>query len=507
MFRNELTESDKIQLIGQTLLKREFKDFFLFFFKAVEGNSFDVELMHQDLFNTFNKIENNEVLRQIINIAPRSAKTTLAIYFIAFCLAKNPYCQFIYTSYSQDLLNDNSRRLSNILTCELYKNMYCLNSIEEDEKLNIVDDFWSEYLKKDNEFKITTKKITTKAGGVVLFASIGSQITGFGFGSKNRKGFNGCLIIDDGDKPATIRSKKMREKTQQYYDETLLTRANNSNAPIVEIQQRLHVNDLTGYLLEKYDFAILKKPLINKDGICELSKQYTPQRIEELKKNNALWSSQYQQEPIAEGGNIIKSEWFIKNSTIPVSFDYVYITCDTAFSTKTSADNSVLLLCGIKEKQLFLLDCQVGKWGMPELKRNLADFYYNAKNKYNNFSSIYIENKASGQSLIQEFQSVGLPVEGILPTIKGKVDTKDFIADKYTRLMEVITDISNGYVGIPITSNWQDEFLAECEAFTGNGDTHDDRVDTLIYALKVRRRLLFENKVDWAKINNSFFRL
>lgn len=507
MFQSELNDNDKIQLIGQILLKREFKDWFLFFFKLVEGKNFDIEPIHQDLFDIFSKIEKNEVSRQIINISPRSAKTTLSIYFIAYCFAKNPFCQFIYTSYSQDLLNDNSRRLANILTNELYIKMYLLNSIEEEQKLNIVDDFWSEYLKKDNEFKITSRKITTKAGGVVLFASIGSQITGFGFGDKNRKGFNGCLIIDDGDKPSTIRSIKIREKTHQYYTETLLTRANNSLAPIINIQQRLHVEDLSGFLIKQYNFNILKKPLMESNGNINLPKQYTEERIEELKKDNYVWLCQYQQEPIKDGGNIIKSEWFIKNSTIPVSFDYVYITCDTAFSTKTSADNSVMLLCGIKENQLFLLDCQVGKFGMPELKRNLADFYYNAKSKYNNFSSIYIENKASGQSLIQEFQSVGLPVEGILPTIKGKVDTKDFIADKYTRLMEVITDISNGYVNIPIISNWQDEFLAECEAFTGNGDTRDDRVDTLIYALKVRRRLLFENKVDWAKINNSFFRL
>ena len=43
MFKSELNDNDKIQLIGQILLKREFKDWFLFFFKLVEGKNFDIE--------------------------------------------------------------------------------------------------------------------------------------------------------------------------------------------------------------------------------------------------------------------------------------------------------------------------------------------------------------------------------------------------------------------------------------------------------------------------------
>lgn len=502
-----MNEEDKIQFIGQRLLQRGFKDWFLFFFKTIEKNDFLLELIHDDLFKSFQEIYEYKTIRQIINLPPRSAKTTLCIYFLAYCLAHNPTCQFIYTSYSQDLLKDNSRRLASILTNNLYKDMYLSNVNIEEETTRPIDDFWTDYFKKENkEFKISSRKITTAQGGVVLFASMGSQITGFGAGNLVSSKFSGCLIIDDGNKPNDIKSKKIREKTNTYFTETLLTRLNNSNVPVLNIQQRLHQEDLSGYLLKEYNYNLLKKSLINQNSICELPKQYDIKRIEELKKNNYLWQAQYQQEPILQGGNIIKSEWFVKTSIIPNSFDFVYMTCDTAFSTKTSADNSVFLLNGIKDKELYLLDCKVGKWGMPDLKRNLLDFYNFAKNKYHNFSTIYIENKASGQSLIQELQDFGLPVDGILPTVKGKLDTKEYTADKYTRLMEVISDLSNGYVKIPVASNWQNEFLEECETFTGLDDTHDDRVDSLIYALKIRRRLLFERPIDWNEMNNIFFR-
>ena len=501
MFKSELNDNDKIQLIGQILLKREFKDWFLFFFKLVEGKNFDIEPIHQDLFDIFSKIEKNEVSRQIINISPRSAKTTLAIYFIAYCFAKNPFCQFIYTSYSQDLLNDNSRRLANILTNELYIKMYLLNSIEEEQKLNIVDDFWSEYLKKDNEFKITSRKITTKAGGVVLFASIGSQITGFGFGDKNRKGFNGCLIIDDGDKPSTIRSIKIREKTHQYYTETLLTRANNSLAPILNIQQRLHVEDLSGFLIKQYNFNILKKPLIESNGSINLPKQYTEERIEELKKDNYVWLCQYQQEPIKDGGNLIKSEWFKRYIQEPKTFNNVFITCDTAYSIKTTADNSVFSLWGILDNNLYLLDLYKNKMEFPTLRRELQNFYLKSKNKFSNLSTIYIEDKASGQSLLQELKDFGLPVRPIYPTITEK--DKEVIKNKYWRCQEVLSDIIDGFVYIPENSSYILDFIQEVEAFSGDDSTHDDQVDCLLYALKIRRNLLTK-QVDWSKSYNAF---
>ncbi len=474
MFKSELNDNDKIQLIGQILLKREFKDWFLFFFKLVEGKNFDIEPIHQDLFDIFSKIEKNEVSRQIINISPRSAKTTLSIYFIAYCFAKNPFCQFIYTSYSQDLLNDNSRRLANILTNELYIKMYFLNSIEEEQKLNIVDDFWSEYLKKDNEFKITSRKITTKAGGVVLFASIGSQITGFGFGDKNRKGFNGCLIIDDGDKPSTIRSIKIREKTHQYYTETLLTRANNSLAPIINIQQRLHVEDLTGFLIKQYNFNVLKKPLIESNGNINLPKQYTEERIEELKKDNYVWLCQYQQEPIKDGGNIIKTEWFRTYEILP-KFKQIYITADTAMKVKEANDYSVLQCWGRTElngfTDYYLIDMIRDKWESPELLERTQLFYL--KYKKIGCSCLFIEDKASGTGLIQSLQRKRIPVQAITP-----------LKDKYMRLSEVLPLIKSGYVYIPEKAEWKLDFLAECEGFSADmSHTHDDMVDAMTMGL------------------------
>lgn len=218
-------ENDKIQFIGQKLIERGFKDWFLFFFKAIEKTSFVIEPIHQDLFDCFENIYTLKNIRQVINIPPRAGKTTLAIYFIAYCFAKNPACQFIYTSYSQELLGDNSRKLGAILQSNIYQQMYLQDFNVEEKTEKTIDSFWDEYYRNENkEFKITSRKITTNYGGCILFSSMGSQITGFGFSTRNSEGFSGCcldynekILTDIGNlKIGDIVEKKIKAKCWTY---------------------------------------------------------------------------------------------------------------------------------------------------------------------------------------------------------------------------------------------------------------------------------------------------
>ena len=89
------------------------------------------------------------------------------------------------------------------------------------------------------------------------------------------------LIMDDMNKPQDTFSEVMRNKVKDYYDFTLLSRLNNSEVPIINIQQRLHIDDISAYVQNTYNFNVLKTPLI-KDGKCQFKSQYTDQRIKEL---------------------------------------------------------------------------------------------------------------------------------------------------------------------------------------------------------------------------------
>lgn len=466
------------EYIGYLLLQKGFETWFRYMFRVLEGKPFICEELHQGLFEYFEKLYNQDVIRCSINVPPRAGKTTLAKYFIVYCLTRNPKSNFIYTSFSQMLLSDIAREIAQILESPIYKAMYPSQSQLQVEESNPIDDFWREYLYKTEGKNIySNKKIVTSQGGIILFASLGSTITGFGAGIRGVKGFTGALVLDDANKPADIRSQVMRENVLRYYEETLLSRLNNSKAAIINIQQRLHLEDLSGYLIDKYNFDVLRKPLLNENGVCTLPQQYTNERIEELKLNAFMFSSQYQQSPVPLGGNMIKSNWFKYYNEHPL-YEKIFITGDTALKTKEHNDFSVFCVWGKFEGCLYLIDMIRGKWEAPELIKvteSLINRYRIFKEK--RLFEVLIEDKASGTGLIQTLKRTCL-----IPIKPIQVDK-----DKVTRVHDALPFIANGYVYLPFNAQYSfnKDLINECELFAMDmSHKHDDIVDNITMAIQ-----------------------
>lgn len=468
------------EYLGYALIQEGFETWFRYLFKAIEQTKFIKEAIHESLFEYVSKIYSGEITRLNINIPPRAGKTTLATYLLVFALTINPKSNIIYTSYSQSLLTDIASRVKDILENPVYKAMYRGNVAYTSEELNPEDDFWAEYLKKETgKNTYSAKKIITSKGGICLFSSIGSQITGYGAGLRNGKGFTGCLIIDDPNKPDDIYHTTLRNRVIRYFAGTLLSRLNNSNVPILNIQQRLHLEDLSGILKDKYNFITLKKPLIDESGVCLLPSQYTPERIKELQVDNYVFQSQYQQEPIILGGQVIKRDWF---SYYPINQEFNYkkivIAADTAISAKEHADFTCFLVGGVTpQNRLHILEMVHGKYEYPELKKQAIELFnrFQFDKRHTSASVFVIENRASGQQMIQDFKQARLPVKPVEVT-----------KDKLSRVEEVLSYIANGYVSLPENEQYANNpvFLAECEAFTRDlSQTHDDIVDTLVHLI------------------------
>lgn len=466
------------EYIGYLLLNQGFENWFRYMFRVIENKPFVYEELHKGLFTYFDNIYKQKVIRCNINVPPRAGKTTLAKYFIVYCLTKNPKCNFIYTSFSQMLLSDIARDIAQILENPIYKAMYPTQAKVEDEEANPIDDFWREYLLKTEGKNIySNKKIVTSQGGIILFASLGSTITGFGAGIRSAKGFTGALILDDSNKPADIRSQVMRENVLRYYEETLLSRLNNANTAIINIQQRLHLEDLSGFLISRYNFETLSKPLLDSNGVCTLPKQYTQERIEELKLNAFMFQAQYQQHPIPLGGNMIKSEWFKYYQTHP-EYRKIFITADTAQKTKEYNDYSVFCVWGVAENCLYLIDLIRGKWEAPDLLVQVEALIkryriWHEKRLY----EVLIEDKSSGTGLIQTLKKkCNVPIKPI------QVDK-----DKVTRVDDALPYIANGYVYLPYNPDYgfNKEFINECELFARDmSHKHDDQIDNLTMAIQ-----------------------
>lgn len=148
---------------------------------------------------------------------------------------------------------------------------------------------------------------------------------------------------------------------------------------------------------------------------------------------------------------------------------------DTAIKAASDNDASA---CAVFAQQADgthrLLDMWVGRVEYPELKRTLERLA--ARDKPH---AILIEDKASGQSLIQDMrQGAGLPVIAVQPQ-----------GDKVTRFARITPMIEAGLIALPRQAHWLAAFEAELMAFPHGA--YDDQVDAFSqYCNWVRQREL-----------------
>lgn len=182
-----------------------------------------------------------------------------------------------------------------------------------------------------------------------------------------------------------------------------------------------------------------------------------------------------------------------------LKYDYLALSLDTAYSIKESADFSVIIIAGgiRKTNELHIFRIMRGRWEFNELIQNLkfaVDWINQEKGRYPD--RILIENKASGQSLIQE-------LERLSTLYVTKIDPK---GDKFQRVCEVLPFIEEGKVKIPLENSslnsWINPFLLELEMFRAdNKHEHDDQVDALTQLIKDFNK--GGRSIDWGSIDWS----
>jgi hypothetical protein len=290
----------KYKLLKDTLF------FTRYFFKKTYARKFVVGNHHKLICDKLENVYLGKCKRLIINIAPRYTKTELVVKsFISKGLALNPKSRFIHTSYSESLALDNSEYIRNLIKADYFQELFPIKT------------------RKDSDSK---SKWYTEEGGGVYATSSGGQITGFGAGNvedeeKNMdefimqlelmKEFAGAIVIDDPIKPEDARSKVKRDAINQRFDTTIRSRTNSRNTPIIVVMQRVHEDDLTGYLLktEPGEWEILSLPAL-KDGKALWHFKHTVQELQHLQKiNYYVFQTQYQQETkgVRTGGEFLKS--------------------------------------------------------------------------------------------------------------------------------------------------------------------------------------------------------
>lgn len=362
----------------------------------------------------------------LVTVPPRHYKTSFVSQaFPAWALAEvAPDCEFILTSATADLATDNAMAIQRIMQAPWYRRLYPHTRISAKDR-----DLQNHY--------------RTTARGSVYAAGLGGTITGFGAG-KVRQHFGGAIIIDDPLKAGDARSPVKRDQCVRYYLDVLKSRRNNVyTTPFILVAQRLHIDDLPGWVLknEAPQWHVVNFAAVGPDRTLLNPVTTSLQELDELKTVAPdMYYAQYQQQPIVPGGNLIKARWWTTYDPRVTKVSGVrWITADTAYKATRTADQSVLQCWEATKECLYFVDAMYGRWDFPTLLKN-AQIFQNVMKA----QEFWVEDKASGTPLTQTLEGLGLPAQ---PWDPHKFA---FPADKVGRMMEASWMVHGARVALPV---------------------------------------------------------
>ena len=452
----------------EKVLKVKCENDFLFFtryiYKENQRRNFIIAPHFVIIAKALEKVYNGETKRLIINIPPRYGKTELAVKcFIAWSLAKNPQSKFIHLSYSSDLALDNSSQTKQYIESDAFQSL------------------WEMQLKQDAKGK--QKWFNTDGGGVYATAS-GGAITGFGAGVAESKEFAGAIIIDDPLKPDDANSEVKRKAVNERYNSTIRSRVNDRETPIIVIMQRLHEEDLSGFLLnggsgEEWEHLCL--PALNELNEPLWEDKHSFEELEQMRQANRYnFAGQYMQTPSPEDGGEWRKEWFriMDKSEIPLQSLKWELIIDGAYTKDTKNDPSGFQI-GAKWNNDYVILSSIDKYlEMPELLKFIPN---HISSSGVDVKLTLVEPKASGKSLVQIIrQQTNINI--------SEIKTIFVNSSKIENARACSHFIEGGRV-ILVKGAWNEHFLHQIAVFP-NGK-HDEHIDLTCYGIE--RNLISNN--------------
>lgn len=406
---------------------------------------------HPIICDALTRVFRGECKRLIINIPPRYSKTEIAVVnFMAWALGQVPDAEFIHTSYSGKLATGNAWQTRELVQSAAYREIFPETELRQDSAAR---DEWR----------------TTK-GGCVYAVGDGGTITGYGAG-KHRSGFGGAIIIDDPHKADEARSDTIRNGVIEWFQNTLESRKNGPDTPIIVIMQRLHERDLAGWLLdggngEEWEHVCL--PAIQVDGTALWPEKHDIATLQRMQTAAPYtFAGQYQQAPSAPEGNIIKPDRIEVLEALPADGIQWVRAWDLASSAPKPGTDP---------------DWTVGKrWGKDTNGRfYIADVVRMRGTPDEVESTIVNTAKRDGKSVrISIPQDPGQAGKSQVLYLTKKlagyrVTSSLESGDKVTRAEPMAAQINVGNVSM-LRAPWNDALIAEMRMFP-NG-THDDQID------------------------------
>lgn len=352
-----------------------------------------------------------------INIPPRHGKSDIFNRCGPTWLWTRVPVKVASVSHTQGLATDMNTDRHKIVNSKKFKEIYPEIVLDTNSKSIITDS--SRGLDKDGNEKVH---------GGELYSINRNAFTGYG----------ADIIINDDltNAESARKDKEEMNNAWSYYKNTMPSRINNQNQfLIINIQQRLAPNDITGHILDDkklrglYKFIVLKA-IFDKDTylVCPISG-----KVFFFKKGSFLWQErfgdyeglkisagrdfepQYMQNPMASDKVVINETMIREEDICNVpsidQADIIYGSHDFPVKDKETSDYLGSILSYRVEGNLYILDCL-------EEHQSYTDSLKYVENLAEAFPGIIqiIEDKANGSPIIQQLQNL---VPGIVPFQPG----------------------------------------------------------------------------------------
>lgn len=187
----------------------------------VEPNRDFVSNWHiEQMCEVLEDLANGTVKRAIINVPPGTMKTLLvSVFFPCWLWTRNSRTKILTASYSRDRAFDANLQGRKIIRSDWFQS------------------YWPLKLKADQDEK---GRFDSIAGGWRIATSVEGEGTGL---------HPDFILIDDASTATDAQSDTERTNVTTWYSGTVTTRGAGIGAAIVVLGQRLHEEDLSGYLL------------------------------------------------------------------------------------------------------------------------------------------------------------------------------------------------------------------------------------------------------------------
>ncbi|HCT2677338.1 TPA: phage terminase large subunit [Escherichia coli] len=514
---------------------KSFLNFTRIWFELIQGDRLLVNWHHRLMASKIDDLLAGRLVPRnlIINIPPGGTKTEFfSIHFPAYVNAlvqekRLKRFRNLNISFADTLVKRNSRRTRDIIASREYQEFWpCSFGVNQAEEWEIKDE-------------------RGRSIGQTVSRSSNGQITG-GRGGCYGPEFSGMVMLDDYNKPVDMLSESRRKSANTLLVNTIRSRRGDKSkehpTPFVSIQQRLHTDDATGFMLaggmgvpfhhvaipamidEKY-IQSLDEPwrslcwetVKDTDSVVVGGVRYWsywPQ-MEDVNDLLQLWEkdrytflSQYQQNPMALTGGIIDTSWFRTYTTLPkLTHRAVYVDTNSG-KVEDWLDYTVFTLAGMGvDGNLYIIDVVRGRWDPEDLLKKAEEVWekwrLSGSMRVMPLRHMAIEEKQAGQGLITTLKKrsqtpgqLAIPVREI-PRGTGQ--------NKLVRCLNVIPQIKTGKVFVPAThtedgqklssifyedgtiagsTEWVLTAMTECAAFSAD-DSHDndDILDTWMDAI------------------------